>query len=80
MNWIDAVLLLAAVIGLILGGILVARSPSFWFQVGAIALDKLKPVIIAYIVKRMPPEDEAAWRKCELSGGKWDHVRRRCNR
>lgn len=78
MNWIEVALIAAAIIGLVAGGILVARSPAFWFGMGVVMLKAGMPYLIRYVSKRMPPEEEAAMRRCVLSGGEWDPIRKRC--
>ena len=55
----DALLLIAAMAGLAAGGVLVARSPAFWLGLATLVVKRLLPVIL----RRMPPEEEAAWRK-----------------
>lgn len=55
----DALLLIAAMAGLAAGGVLVARSPAFWLGLATLVVKRLLPVIL----RRMPPEQEAAWRK-----------------
>jgi len=77
MNWIDAALFAGAFLGLVLGGVLVARSPSFWFAVGTIAFNKIAPVLYTYITKRMKPEDEAKLQRSVRSGQEWDNFRKR---
>ena len=74
MNWIEPVLILAVILGLFSGAVLVARRPEFWVGLGAVIFKALLP----FILKRMPPEEEEAWRKCQLRGGKWNHRKRRC--
>lgn len=78
MTWQEGVAVLMIVAGLGAGAFLVAQRPSFWIEFGARLLQRLAPRIIAYITKRMPPEDEAAWRKCQLRGGKWNPRTRKC--
>jgi hypothetical protein len=73
-NWIEPVLILAVILGLFSGAVLVARSPAFWVGMGSVMIRAALP----YILKRMPPEEEEAWRKCMLRGGKWNHRKRRC--
>jgi hypothetical protein len=77
-TWIEAALLAAALIGVIAGGVLVAQRPSFWFGLGTVMFRAGMPHLIEYITKRMPPEQEAEWRKCQLRGGKWNHRKKRC--
>lgn len=74
MNWIEPVLILSVILGLFAGGVLVARSPAFWVGLGSVLIQAALP----YILKRMPPEEEEAWRKCMLRGGKWNHRTRKC--
>jgi hypothetical protein len=70
--------LLALLIGAVIGSILLFRNPSNWLGFAKLAVDKLKPIVFSYMLKRMDPKDEEAWRKCQLRGGKWDHRRKRC--
>jgi hypothetical protein len=53
-------------LGLLGGGIIFARSPTFWIDMTTALFWKAWPEIS----KRMSPEDEAAWRKEQLSGVK----------
>lgn len=78
MNWIEAALIAAVLAGLIAGGVLAAQRPSFWFGLGTVMFRAGMPHLIEYIAKRMPPEEEEAWRKCQLRGGKWNHRKKRC--
>jgi hypothetical protein len=78
MTWQEGVAVLVIVAGLGAGAFLVAQRPSFWIEFGARLLQRLGPRVIGYLTKRMPPEDEEAWRKCQLRGGKWNHRKRRC--
>ena len=77
---IEAIAYILVGLGLVAAVILYARRPDFWIDFGLRLFFRLQPIIWAYISKRMPPEDEAAWRKCMLRGGKWDHRKRRCDR
>ena len=82
----DTVLIIAfvfaALIGAVIGSILLFRNPAAWIGFGKAAFKELRPLIVGVmmstVLKRMPPEDEAAWRKCELRGGKWNRRKRRC--
>jgi hypothetical protein len=74
MNWLEIVLILSLILGLISGGILIARSPVFWFGLGSAMFKALLP----HLLKRMPPEEEEAWRRCQRKGGKWNYIKRRC--
>lgn len=77
MNWVDAALFIGAIIGIALGVALVVRSPSFWSQVGIIALEKLRPLILAYMLKRMTPEEEKRYHDTVRRGQEWDPFRKR---
>lgn len=50
------------------------RSPAFWVGLAKEVAKGLVPII----AKRMPPEQEAAWRDCIRRNGKWNHQKRRC--
>jgi hypothetical protein len=78
MNWIEVALVAAAILGIAAGGVLVARSPSFWFGLGSVMLKAAWPFLKAYVTKRMDPETEHRWRQCQLRGGKWNHHKKRC--
>lgn len=78
MNWIEIVLIFAVLAGLFAGAALVAMRPAFWFGLGVVMMKAGMPYLITYLTKRMPPEEEEAWRKCQLRGGKWNHRKRRC--
>jgi hypothetical protein len=72
----EAVVLIAMVVGLAIGTYFVARSPAFWVDMITHVVRGLVPVL----TKRMPPEQEAAWRDCIRRGGKWDHLKKRCDK
>ena len=74
MNWIELLLLAAILLGLVAGGILVARSPTFWIGFG-VALFK---AVLPLLAKRMTKEEEAAFQKCVRQGREWDFARKRC--
>lgn len=82
MTWLEIALIIAVLaavlIGLGAGAVLVAKRPSFWFGLGTVMFKAGMPHLVKYITKRMPPEEEEAWRKCQLRGGKWNHIKRRC--
>ena len=50
------------------GAFLVAQRPSFWLEFGARLGKALLPSVLKYITRRMPPEEEAAWREAERRG------------
>ena len=59
MNWLNLGLSVAVLLGAAAGTALVVRSPSFWLGMGRAVLMAVLPVLL----RRMPPEEEAAWRK-----------------
>lgn len=61
-------------LGICAGGFLVAQRPTFWAGLVAVGIKAALP----HLLKRMPPEQEQAFRDCYRRGGKWDHLRRRC--
>jgi hypothetical protein len=83
---LDTVLIIAfviaALVGAVIGSILLFRDPASWIGFGKLAFKELRPLIVGAVMgtvlKRMDPKEEEAWRKCMLRGGKWDHKRKRC--
>jgi nucleoside recognition membrane protein YjiH len=73
-SWQETISVIIVLAGLGAGAFLVAQRPSFWIEFGV----RIFKAILPTILKRMPPEEEAAWRKCMLRGGKWNHRKRRC--
>jgi hypothetical protein len=71
---LEALLIGAVILGLFAGGVLVARSPSFWIGLVTVMIQAALPII----AKRMDPEDEARWRKCMATGGRWDMQKKKC--
>jgi hypothetical protein len=53
---------------------MVARSPVFWMGMGK----EIFKIMIPIIIKRMPLEEEEAWRRCQLRGGRWNHRTKKC--
>ena len=45
-----------------------AQRPSFWIEFGSRLGEALLPLVWRYVSKRMPPEEEAAWRQAERRG------------
>lgn len=78
MNWLDAALLLVLLLGLGAGAFMVARSPAFYVALGREIGRVLIPSVVRIVTKRMPPEQEAAWRDCYRRGGKWNDRTKRC--
>lgn len=78
MHWQDLVAIALMCLGLAAGGYIAAQRPAFWMEFGARLLKAFLPFAISYVTKRMPPDEEAAWRKCQLRGGKWNYRTKRC--
>ena len=75
MSWQEGVAVTVVLLGLGLGAgaFRVAQRPSFWIEFGARLGKTLLPLAWRYVSKRMPPEEEAAWREAERrgQGGEW---------
>jgi hypothetical protein len=76
---IVSALVVAVLLGVGSAAFLVMRSPAFWGDVGKELFSKAWPMIWAVLSKRMSPEEEAKWRKEQLSGrgDEWNKRRRR---
>lgn len=74
MDYISIILFLFAILGITAGAFMVARSPVFWMGMGK----EIFKIMIPIIIKRMPPEEEEAWRRCQLQGGRWNHRTKKC--
>jgi hypothetical protein len=72
----EAIVIIALIAGLAIGTYFVARAPEFWIGLLSHVVKSMVPVLS----KRMPPEQEAAWRDCIKRGGEWDHARKRCKK
>ena len=61
------------------GAFLVAQRPSFWIEFGARLGKALLPLAWRFFSKRMPPDEEAAWREAERrgQGDEWLREQRR---
>lgn len=79
-SWLEIILLIAVLAGLFAGAVLVAQRPSFWLGLGVAIFKAGWPQFLKIITKRMPPEQEKAWRDCIRRGGEWDHLKKRCKR
>jgi len=79
MNWQEGVAFTVMLLGLGAGAFLVAQRPSFWLEFGARIGWRLLPLAWRYVSKRMPPDEEAAWRQAERrgQGNEWLKERRR---
>lgn len=73
-------LVIALLIGAVIGSILLFRNPGNWVGFIGFAVTKLRPVIVAHMLKRMSPKKEEEFRDCVRRGGEWDPIRKRCKR
>jgi len=80
MSWQEAIAVVVIVIGLGGAVFLVAQRPTFWVEFGSRIAVKLWPLVFAYVAKRMPPEEEAEWRKAQLQGRGDEWMRERLRR
>ena len=79
MSWQEGVAITAVLLGLGAGAFLVAQRPSFWIEFGQRLGKAMLPLAWRYVSKRMPPDEEAAWRQAERrgQGEKWIRMRKR---
>ena len=63
MSWQDSAAVALVLISLSAGTFLVAQRPSFWIEFGSRLGKALLPLAWRHVSRRMPPEDEAAWRE-----------------
>lgn len=68
MSWQEGVAVAVVLIGLGAGAFHVAQRPSFWLEFGVRIGRRLLPRALKYLTRRMPPEEEAAWREAERRG------------
>ena len=68
MSWQEGVAVAVVLIGLGAGAFLVAQRPSVWIEFGTRLGKALLPLVWRKVSKRMPPEEEAAWRQAERRG------------
>ena len=68
MSWQEGVAVAVVLLGLGAGAFLVAQRPSFWIAFGGRLGKALLPLAWRYVSKRMPPEEEAAWRQAQRRG------------
>ena len=68
MSWQEGVAVTVVLLGLGAGAFLVAQRPSFWIECGSRLGKALLPLACRCVSKRMPPEEEAAWREAERRG------------
>ena len=79
MSWQEGVAVGVVLLGFGAGAFLVAQRPSFWIEFGQRLGKAMLPLAWRYVSKRMPPEEEAAWRQAERwgQGDEWLKERRR---
>ena len=77
MSWQEGVAVVVVLIGLGAGAFLVAQPPPTWIEFGARLGKALLPLAWRYVSKRMPPEEEAAWRQAERRGQGQDRLKQR---
>ena len=68
MSWQEGVAITVVLLGLGAGAFLVVQRPSFWIEFGSRLGKALLPLAGRYLSRRMPPEEEAAWRAAERRG------------
>ena len=78
MNWQEGVAITVVLLGLGAGAFLMAQRPSFWIEFGARLGKAVLPLAWRYVSKRMPPEEEAAWRQAERWGQGDEWLKQRC--
>jgi hypothetical protein len=67
LDWLLILAWVAVLLGIAAAAFIYARSPSFWITFGVALFHKLWPYLWRFVSKRMTPEDEAAWRKEQLT-------------
>ncbi len=77
-NLITTLVVLSVLVGIGGAAFLVFRSPGFWADVAKEFATKAMPQIWAVLSKRLPEDQEAAWREAEKSGhgDEWRRKRR----
>ena len=82
MSWQEGIAVTAMLLGLGAGAFLVAKRQSFWLEFGVRIGWRLRPLAWCYVSKRMPLEEEAAWREAERrgQGDEWLKQRHRVRR
>jgi hypothetical protein len=68
MSWQEVAAVTVVLLGLGAGAYLVVQRPSFWIGFGSRLAKTLLPLAWRYVSKRMPLEEEAAWRQAERPG------------
>lgn len=68
MHWLEILAIVVALAGIFAGAFLVSQRPTFWIGLGTVLFKAALPAIIRVVTKRMPPKEEADWRKAEAQG------------
>ena len=68
MSWQEGVAIAVVLLGLGAGAFLVTQRPSSWLEFGLRLIRALRPMVLKYLTRRMPPEEEAAWRQAKRRG------------
>ena len=80
MSWQEVVAITVVLLGLGAGAFLVAQRPSFWIEFGSRLGKALLPLAWPYVSRRMPPEEEVAWREAERRGQGDEWLKKRWRR
>ena len=80
MSWQEGVAIAVVLLGFGAGAFLVAQRPSFWIELRGWLGKALLPLAWRYVSKRMPPEEEAAWRQAERRGQGHEWLKKRWRR
>lgn len=67
MDWFLVIAWACVGLGLFAGAYVFARNPASWVAAAMLIFDKMLPAIWAFVSKRKSAEDEAAWRKEQLT-------------
>lgn len=71
------VTLAAAFVGVAALVFLVGQRPAFWVGMAVAVFRRAWPVILAFVMRRMAAEEEAAWRDAERRGQGDEWLRKR---
>lgn len=69
MTWQEGVAVAVVLAGLAAGAFIVAQRPTFWVEFGSRVLQRIGPMLVAFILKRKSPEAEARDHATERQGG-----------
>jgi hypothetical protein len=72
-NWLTIALIGAVLVGSAAGTALIVRNPTFWYDMAAAAVVAAMP----FFMKRMKPDEEAAWREAQKQGRGDEWMRKR---